>query len=256
MKFTGEKIVLDDRNSSLGTPIYQEHIERYHFAFNYTAGKRVLDVACGMGNGSALLSRNADFVSGLDRDKESVNFAKKHYSRPNSEFIIGDAEILNFPENSFDIVVSFETIEHLPSPKKFLKEIKKILKPGGMLILSSPDREVVREILIDVSYQNPFHIKEFSQEELKSLLEKTFQVEEIWGQFVYESSFLRKKIRDILRFLIQLDRQKRLKKLLPLSWVLTIPRRVSGMKKTVGPILLKVNQRAQINIFLCRKPNE
>ncbi|PIS34962.1 MAG: hypothetical protein COT36_04810 [Parcubacteria group bacterium CG08_land_8_20_14_0_20_38_56] len=249
MKFTGERIIPKGKYSSPDTP---EHIERYSFALDYVKAKRILDIACGAGYGSALLAEKANQVVGLDIDKDSIDYAKSHYSRQNLKFIMGDAQNFNFPDSFFDAIVSFETIEHLSSPSKFLKELKKVLKPNGILILSSPDREITKEILIDTSYKSPFHLKEFTLKELTSLLSKFFKIESIYGQFLYKPSFFNVFSRDISRWLYGFDKKKLLKKTLPLSLILLIPRKIAGMKKDPKPVPLKTNMRAQINIIICR----
>jgi len=249
MKFTGERIIPEGKYSS---PDTLEHIERYYFALDYVKAKRVLDVACGIGYGSALLAEKANQVVGLDIDRGSIDYAKSHYSCQNLKFIIGDVQDLNFPDSFFDTIVSFETIEHLPSPPMFLKELKKVLKPNGILILSSPDREITKEILIDTSYKNPFHLKEFTLKELTALLSKFFKIESIYGQFLYKPSFLNVFSRDISRWLYGLDKKKLLKKILPLSLILWIPRKIAGIKKDLKPVPLRTNVRAQINIIICR----
>lgn len=220
MKFTGERIIPEDKNSSPQTLIYKEQMERYFMTSEYIKGKKVLDVACGVGNGTAFLAQKANYVFGIDCDKQSINYATDNYKSENIEFLIEDAQTLNFKDDFFDVVVSFETIEHLPEPERFLGQVKRVLKSEGIFILSSPDRKITEEILIDTSYKNPFHIKEFTLGELNSLLHNFFEVKEIYGQFVYNPSKIKIVTRNVARLFYGLDRGKALKKILPLSWIL------------------------------------
>lgn len=151
-----------------GDLVYGEHLVRYLFAAQFVRGKTVLDVACGSGYGTALLARHqAESVAGLDNSREAVEYAQQHYALPNVSFTLGNAEQLPFPDASFDVVVSFETIEHVREYEVFLQELKRVLKPTGLLILSTPNKDVYPA-------GNPFHIKEFRIPELEQLLGNYF----------------------------------------------------------------------------------
>lgn len=144
--------------------LFKEHELRYLFVRKFVKNKIVLDIACGNGYGSQILAyAGAKFVYGIDNSKEAVDYANKKYLQRNIKFILGDAEKISLKEKSVDIVISLETIEHLRHPKKFLKESKRILKHGGALILSTPNKEVSYE-------DNPFHLNEYTLSELDVLL--------------------------------------------------------------------------------------
>ena len=127
------------------------------------AGKREKspwDAACGEGYGSSLLAEEAEEVTGLDIDKEAVENANHKYGNKKLSYLKGSIEELPFEDHTLDVVVSFETIEHVGEEiqKKFLEEICRVLKPEGTLIMSTPNKAVYTDL---VEGENPFHVKEF-----------------------------------------------------------------------------------------------
>ncbi|HWL79431.1 MAG TPA: glycosyltransferase [Roseomonas sp.] len=165
LPFTGERYTSD-----ISGPIRHQHHHRYLFAARYCAGQDVLDVACGEGYGSALLGTVARSVRGVDLDPETVAFAERNYGAANVSFRQGDAAQL-FEENAFDVIVSFETIEHLVDHDSFLNGICRALRPGGLLIISSPDKKIYTEA---DGHENEFHLHELDRPEFKSLISGRF----------------------------------------------------------------------------------
>ena len=155
--------------------LFKEHKIRYLFAKKFVKNKIVVDVACGNGFGTYTLARSgAKFLYGIDNDKVAISYAKQKYKDDNIKFILGNAEKIPLRSNLADIIASFETIEHLKYPKKFLKEVKRTLKPKGVLILSTPNREISYE-------DNPYHLKEYTLPELDMLL-SDFSKRVFYGQ--------------------------------------------------------------------------
>ena len=153
------------------------HKVRYEFAKKYCAGKSVLDVACGAGYGSALLAEVAASVIGADIDEETVNYARSSYRRDNLAYRVEDAQALSFESASFDSVVSFETIEHLSDIPRYLNEVQRVLKLGGMYVVSTPKvRRTTKKP------KNPHHTVEYSAEDFRALLREYFHVVELHGQ--------------------------------------------------------------------------
>ena len=144
------------------------HIARYLLAKDFVAGKSVLDVACGEGYGSYLLKQwGAKSVVGVDIDSGSIELAKSLFNADDLEFYSSNAEDLVFIESeSFDIVVSFETIEHVDDPTKYLHEIKRVVKDDGLLIISCPNDHYYYP---SSAVSNPFHKRKFTFEEFKEL---------------------------------------------------------------------------------------
>ncbi len=169
LEFTGERFV-----PGIAGEIAHEHWHRYAFARRYVAGKRVLDVACGEGYGSALLAGVATSVTGIDIDAGAIRHARARYSAvANVRFEEGSAVALPLPDASVDVVVSFETIEHLPraDQPRMLAEIARVLAPDGMLVLSAPNPA---EYSAARNYRNPFHQHEPDRAELEGLLGGAF----------------------------------------------------------------------------------
>src|SRR3954464_12319381 len=136
LAFTGERFIP-------GTPgeIWIEHWHRYHFATRWSAGRRVLDIACGEGYGSALLARNSQHVTGVDVSPEAVEHARQAYSGVrNIEFREGSCTRIPLADASVDVVVSFETLEHIHEQVAFVDEIARVLSSDGVLLMSCPNK--------------------------------------------------------------------------------------------------------------------
>lgn len=165
LDFTGERLI---PNKPELRHLYQEHIIRYMFATQFTKSKTVLDAGCGTGYGTFLILANgAKKVVGVDIEKKAIEYCKSNYNEKNLEFVCDDCTKLNVDDSSFDIVVSFEVIEHLLSAESFLSEVKRILKKNGVFIVSTPNK-------ITYPSGNPFHVTEYDKEEFLVLLKKYF----------------------------------------------------------------------------------
>lgn len=115
------------------------HLGRYEFAREHASGLRVLDAACGTGYGSALLAGVAGSVDGVDLSREAVAWATRNYGSSNTSFHAACVEFTPFAPDRFDLVVSFETLEHTLSPATALWEFVRVMKPGGCGIFSVPN---------------------------------------------------------------------------------------------------------------------
>jgi SAM-dependent methyltransferase len=126
------------------SPLFPEsrrafHLDRYKFAADFCSGLGVLDGACGTGYGTAVLARTAKRVVGIDCDADSIRYAQRVYGRPNIEFLCSYVENTGFDDDSFDVVVSFETVEHTLCPRSHMMEIVRTLRPTGKAIVSVPN---------------------------------------------------------------------------------------------------------------------
>jgi 2-polyprenyl-3-methyl-5-hydroxy-6-metoxy-1,4-benzoquinol methylase len=156
------------------------HWQRYLLAGRLAAGKRVLDVASGEGYGADHLAAFAERVCGVDLDALAVKQALAKYRRPNLSFQQGSADRLPFAAGTFDLVTSFETIEHLvpEDHERFVAEVTRVLEPGGLLLISTPNKRRTEKF----AEKNPYHLKEFYPEEFTSLLRRHFKHVTCWVQ--------------------------------------------------------------------------
>ncbi len=164
-----------------------EHLHRYAFAREVLRGRDVLDLACGEGYGAALLAQTARSVIGVDIDEQAVRAAREKYRRENLEFRTGSATAVPLEAGAVDAVTSFETLEHLREHEEMLREFKRVLRPGGMLVISTPERAEYTEA---AQYQNPFHVGELRRAEFLELLRRHFAQFALLGQNSVQGSLL------------------------------------------------------------------
>jgi ubiquinone/menaquinone biosynthesis C-methylase UbiE len=165
LEFTGERIVPGKTSEAL----FREHEERYVFAGQHVAGKDVLDIACGTGIGTDYLRKTgAARCWGIDIDPVAVAYAQAAYG--DCAFTQGDATQIGLPNSSIDVVVSFETIEHIRDQEKFVVECGRVLRPGGKFICSTPNTTIYRW-----QGKNPYHVHELTTPEFVNLLGKHFE---------------------------------------------------------------------------------
>lgn len=198
--FSGERVI----EGSTPKRVWLDHFERYKFASQFVEKMNVLDISCGTGYGSKLLrDAGAEKVIGVDISTEAIQFARSYYQNDGIHFEVGDILGIKFPENYFDIVTCFETIEHVQAQEIAIKELNRVLKPDGVLIISSPNRKLVSpEKSVDDPPINTFHTKEYTRKEFISFVENYFNVLKIYGQRgiykLFLISILEKAMRRIL----------------------------------------------------------
>lgn len=169
-----ERIVPEDL-PWYGRKTLLEHIIRYNFAKPYVKGRLVAELGCGSGYGTYQLAQaGSKRIYAIDKNKEVVSYAKKHYHHPLIEYRVADAKNTKLPLESIDVVIAFETIEHIKNSQQFLDEVIRILKKGGIFILSTPNKEISFS-------NNPYHLKEYSITELAAAL-RPFPVKRFYGQ--------------------------------------------------------------------------
>ena len=168
-----ERIVPDEEEPG----IVALHVKRYEFALPLCRGKEVLDAGCGVGYGTALLAQEAERAVGVDIDAEALAYARERYRGANVEFRRMDLLDLDFADASFDVVCSFEAIEHLADRDAFLAGAARVLRSGGALVVSTPRAERTTE-----RPSNPHHRVEYSREDFEALLRRHFRHVELYGQ--------------------------------------------------------------------------
>ena len=167
MEFTGERVIPDQVEPDL----WNEHFGRYLFAARLARGKRVVDLGCGSGYGSAELAQTAASVTALDIDPAAIAYAQEHFQRENLSYLTASCESVPLPEASADLVIAFELIEHLASPQQLLAEAKRLLAPGGQLIVSTPNRDYYATSRTE---PNPYHLNEMDRAGFQAALEQAF----------------------------------------------------------------------------------
>lgn len=164
-----------------------EHLHRYAIAAQYSNEKIVLDIASGEGYGTNLLGKTAKFVFGIDISKDAISYSKSKYKSQNIQFTEGSTTDIPLDNESIDVIVSFETLEHLADHEKMIMEFKRVLKPNGLLIISTPDKEHYSDIK---QYKNPFHVKELYTNEFYDLIKRFFKNSELYKQGVIKGSII------------------------------------------------------------------
>lgn len=186
-------------NNRLADWITRQHAARYRWACTFVHGATVLDAACGVGYGSVMMIEHgkAAKVIGMDLSEQAIGEARRRYnSVQNAIFCLGDVENLAFDDNSFDVYTSFETIEHVPHPERLLQEAVRVLKPDGILLISTPNRMVTNPgISITGKPFNKFHLREWSFEEFESLLRQFFRNVEMLTQAPFSKTYVRRLTR-------------------------------------------------------------
>lgn len=162
-----------------GRDLALEHWHRYAFACQFAAHRRVADIACGDGYGAALLSRFADSVIGIDRNPAIIDRARSKYRNTNLRFVCADAEKLPLADSSIDVIISCETLEHVSHPPEFISEVRRILVPAGVFVVSTPNPDAYARTRAE---PNPHHVSEMRPAELAGLLSTHFAHVRFCGQ--------------------------------------------------------------------------
>lgn len=164
-----ERALKDEANNVT----YQRCQYAYEWCIPMITGKKVLDTGCGLGYGAAFMATYASEIVGIDYDAETIEQNKKEYAGvKNISFIQGSIPPLPFPDNSFDVVTSFQFIEHIHARKEFTKECLRVVKPGGKVLITTPN--IKRSLA-----RNPFHIHEYTFDEMNkevSLFTNNFEL--------------------------------------------------------------------------------
>ena len=187
-EFTGERVI----PGQVDTDLWNEHFSRYAFASRFVAGKRVLDLGCGSGYGSAELARTAESVVGVDVSPDAIGYARAHYQAASLSFALHSCVDLPFSAGSFDLITAFEVIEHLTNWRELLKEAQRLLSPSGTFLVSTPNKLYYADQRREAG-PNPFHEHEFEFEEFRDALMEHFAIVDVQLQnrteaFVYAAA--------------------------------------------------------------------
>lgn len=154
---------------------YQRCLYAYEHAKQYILGKKVLDVGCGLAYGTTSMSNYALDITGIDYDRDTIEINKnKHKQHSNIHFQLNEVPPITQPDEFFDVVTVFQFIEHIHDRKSLLREAQRVLKKGGILLLTTPN---IKKSLA----RNPFHVHEYTFDEMRKELSDIFTVVELSG---------------------------------------------------------------------------
>jgi len=176
LALTGERTLPDVPEENYW---YRRHLVVYEWIGARTIGERVVDMACGEGYGSEVLSRSAASVVGVDANPEAHEHARLRYPRQNLRF---ERDLVETFSEECDAVVFLQTIEHVQNPGEILEHFKSMLAPGGIAYVSTPNLLTLAPPGAEKS-ENPWHVKEYRAEEFRALCEAHFEQVELWGLF-------------------------------------------------------------------------
>ncbi len=230
---TGERIIPEQFESKEEYLLYLRHLFAYEFAKdNISKNSFVLEVGCGEGYGTSLISQNVKKIIGLDIDRNTIAHALKKYGAENCVFRIYDGVKIPYEDNYFDAVISFQAIEHIRDDINYISEIYRVLKRNGIFIITTPNKTYRLSL-----YQKPwnkFHIREYYPHELKNILKNKFSDIKMYG--IYGSEEVQ---------LIEIERVKKIKQdisirsLIPKNFKKLIPVQV---KSVIIEILMRITQ--------------
>ncbi len=184
LDFTGERFTPECVRE-----IWYEHYHRYAYAQRIVNNKTVLDAACGEGYGTDMLAQHAKQAYGIDIDTETIKHSQSRYKRENLQFRQGSCTDLPFEDSTFDVVISFETLEHLAEQSQMLNEFNRVLKKDGILIISTPDKKHYSDA---TGFQNEYHVKELYKHEFKALLDHHWNYQVWYSQSLAFHSIMEK----------------------------------------------------------------
>lgn len=179
------------------------HIARYEWAASYLKDKRVIDLACGVGYGTDILSKVSTCI-GVDNNPVHLEFAQENY--PDSVFVYSDVTTLPFIDNTFDAAVSFETIEHFPYTDRFLAELKAVVKHKGKIFLSTPNRRYYSDKVGIGQGRSQGHTQEWYVEEFQNILKRHFNNFEVFFQSISGTDIVKEGVQDTQLYIIEVEK--------------------------------------------------
>lgn len=172
-----EKVRLWPKTVAEARDMAASHVARYEFTKSAVQDKNVCDIACGAGYGSCFLSKHARTVTGIDISDSAVDWAKSHFQNEKVTFYCADGSKAWPVEQRFDVITSFETLEHVPDPEVFLRQIDTHLAIEGTLFMSVPNGPRDKK-----KTDNPYHLHHFDEDEFKKMIRKYFDNAQYYSQ--------------------------------------------------------------------------
>jgi SAM-dependent methyltransferase len=180
---TSERVTEDEYQAREGDYlIYLFHLATYDFARPHVEGRRVLDFGCGTGYGTHRIASGCAAITGIDVSTDAVAFARARYRAENLDFRVTapvEEAPLPFADGSFDAVLSFQVIEHVPDPDRYVSEANRVLASDGVMLVATPDRRT--RLLPGQRPWNRYHRTEFAPDQLRDMLGRHFGTVEAYG---------------------------------------------------------------------------
>lgn len=188
METVDERISL---NEWLPPWVRYQHVTRYEWLVDFVKGRDVIEAACGTGYGSRIMIEGgARRVDSFDLSAETISRASQEHKLAGLTFAVGDATNLPVPDRSYEVYVSLETIEHIKDDRALLREAARVLKTGGILICSTPNRALTNPgTSIDDHPFNPHHVREYTADEFESLMKQFFDDVRLYYQTPYSRRY-------------------------------------------------------------------
>jgi ubiquinone/menaquinone biosynthesis C-methylase UbiE len=233
IKQTGERVIPGEVHSEEEYLMYLRHVIAYEFALTKLSSEdNLLEVGCGEGYGTKMISSNVKKIVGLDVDSDLIVYATEKYSSENCIYQYYDGKKIPFDNNTFDAAISFQVIEHIEDDRNYVSEVNRVLKPSGIFILTTPNR--LTRLKDGQKPYNKFHIREYSPQQLEHLLTIGFNKVMVLGIQA------RKEIRE--REFRRIAKIQRKISLDPLNIRALIPEEVKNM---IGQMLSKKDDKAK-----------
>jgi SAM-dependent methyltransferase len=236
-----------------------QHLQRYEFAARFTEGKSVLDAACGNGYGSfTLRNLGARSVTGVDVDAAAIAYAEAHYPASSLVFQCRDCLEISPTSGGYNVVVTFETIEHLEKPSGFIRKLRELISPNGRLLISAPN--TLRYKRAETPIANPYHVNEPTYEELRAWIAPSFIISQEWEQSPvstgYNEQLALVSTSTLVRYMLKFERAA--KRLIGSRSVSSAERwlalQASYLRITtrIFPLLPERRALADVFVFVCR----
>ena len=249
---------LTPENSAEWHSLGIQHLQRYEFASRFVKGKNVLDAACGNGYGAYTLANlGAKAVTAIDLDADAIKYAKSHYFGNNLSYHCEDCFNLKPVVGGFDVITSFETIEHLDDPKRFVQLLRQLIAADGCMIISAPNTLCYKRAAAPVA--NPFHVSEPTYQEFREWVETRFVIRQQWEQTPIatslgpQSSLVEKSalVRWIVRSELLVKRLAGRPSLAPMLGFADSQARAPRVFTQVFPLLPERRAVADVFMFVC-----
>lgn len=209
------------------------HARAYEYAADMAAGKSALDLGCNTGYGSRILAGRAAAVAGVDVSPRAIELARANGG--DIDFQVIDGRSLPFRDAAFNLIVSFQVIEHIVDYSAYIGEMQRVLAPGGTVLFTTPNGPL--RLHPGMQPWNPFHVREFSHTELEELLQRYFPRVKLLGLFAREPLYSFEKQRvALIRERARLKQNPELNPIARWLRIMVLKLRASISKRSYGSV--------------------